>query len=125
MYTTEHDHVRRPEGFLLRQRRQLLGARFHGAEQVVLGHEEGETLAEYLRSGPVSRGFSRGFALFVAVAGLGAAIAVFGVLLGGEVTGWPAAGTVGFGLAMGWFGARQLAGWRCMRRHRHAPRRTR
>lgn len=122
MHTAEHGRPR-PEGFLARQRRQLVHARFRGHERVVLGTPEGaETLAEYLRCGPVSRFFSRLSGLLVAITCTFAAVAGLGTLVSGTATGWYIPAIAGFTVVSGYVGVRHLAGWRCMRRHRRGPR---
>lgn len=114
----------RSGGFLRRQRRQLVGARFRRGEKMIVGHNE-DTLAGYLRSGRISRFFERCFALLISVVFLIGALAGFWAALSGAAAGWSAALAVGFGLVMGWLGVRHLAGWRCMRRHRRARREAR
>jgi len=113
------------EGRLARQRRLLVHARLRGAEEVALGLGQsvgGETLNQYLRSGPTSRFFSRLFNICSATVFLLGAIACLGVLLAGAASGWmvPLAGALA--ALLGYVGIYHLAGWRSMRRHRQSPR---
>lgn len=84
-----------------------------------------ETLNEYLRSGPVSRFFSRLYGLLVAVSTGCTALASGGGLIAGVFAGWLVLVAIVMLLVAGYVGIYHLAGWRCMRRHRASPLRKR
>lgn len=113
------------ERFLARQRRKIVHARFRGGEVVSPSEYGGETLNQYLGSGPTSRFFSRAFALFLAVVLIVGPVAGLGVLISGAVSGWMTVVVVAFAVLTGYYGLQFQAGWRCMRRHRKSPRRGR
>lgn len=109
--------------FSQRQLRIFVRADFRDDEVVRLSNGSGgKTLSEYLQRGRGSRFRSRLYNLFWLIPGLfTCAISVVFAMYAEEAPMIARIGAALFSVLMLVFTLRQLAGWRCMRRHRNAP----
>lgn len=122
----ETSRGRAGETFLQRQVRMLLRADFRRGETISPGSgtvaRGDQTLAAYLRAGRKERFFDRAFAFGLGVISLVAGVVTIAVLaVKAPSIQWILLGGACAALIL-YFGLRQLAGWRCMRRNRDAGR---